>query len=471
MHVVSVNVGTLRPITLGARAATTSIFKAPVDGPVAIGPLGLAGDERAEARRFGASHHAVYAYPLEHYDFWQRELGHAGPYPMGQFGENLTVTGPLEHQVRVGDVIRCGTATLQVAQPRIPCRKLDHHFGLKLARRFLASRRTGYYLRVLEPGAVRPGDRFEIVDSDGQSPTLDDFVRLAHFDSWDVEGLEHLLRSRALVPGWVQQLEDTLHHARAAEGWHGFRELEVAARVDECGDVVSLVLRCPRGRALAPFRAGQFLTLAVRPFAHHQVLHRAYAISSSPHDATRYRITVRHPEAGAAERGEGLVSAFLRDRAMVGARLRVGAPRGTFTLPARGGAGGVLLVSAGIGLAPQLSQLQDLKTRSPDVPVVLVHQARHGGHLPFRDELRQLTAPPGRFRAVVAFEAPRPEDRLGRDFHAQGSLRKSQLEEALPEGCLDAWVSGPSDFVSDVSGWLRELGLPPERVRTESFGV
>jgi MOSC domain-containing protein YiiM len=66
---------------------------------------------------------AVYAYPVEHYGFWEQALGR-GPMPKGQFGENLTVQGLLEEGVRVGDIFRIGGTLMQVTQPRIPCYKL-----------------------------------------------------------------------------------------------------------------------------------------------------------------------------------------------------------------------------------------------------------------------------------------------------------------------------------------------------------
>ena len=40
-------------------------------GALAVGPLGLAGDEQADLSVHGGPGKAVYAYPSEHYPFWQ----------------------------------------------------------------------------------------------------------------------------------------------------------------------------------------------------------------------------------------------------------------------------------------------------------------------------------------------------------------------------------------------------------------
>jgi MOSC domain-containing protein YiiM len=52
---------------------------------------------------------AVYVYPSEHYEFWQRELADMD-LPWGMFGENLTTIGLLETEINIGDKFRVGTA-------------------------------------------------------------------------------------------------------------------------------------------------------------------------------------------------------------------------------------------------------------------------------------------------------------------------------------------------------------------------
>ena len=125
--------------------------------------LNLDGDGQGDLSVHGGAAKAVYAYPLEHYAFWQEQLGEE--LALGAFGENLTVDGlPLEEEVAIGDRFRIGTAELALTQPRLPCYKLGLRFGREdMVKRFLASRRTGYYLAVVTEGEVGADDRVETV--------------------------------------------------------------------------------------------------------------------------------------------------------------------------------------------------------------------------------------------------------------------------------------------------------------------
>ena len=130
-----VNVGTARRLKVGERSVLTAIGKTSVTGPVAVGPLGLAGDEQADLSVHGGLAKAVYAYPAAHYAFWQAQRRERGvslfdeALPPGFMGENLTIDGPLEHEVFVGDEWHFPDCVLRVAAPREPCFKFNAVMG------------------------------------------------------------------------------------------------------------------------------------------------------------------------------------------------------------------------------------------------------------------------------------------------------------------------------------------------------
>jgi MOSC domain-containing protein YiiM len=157
---------------------------------------------------------ATYAYPVEHYAFWEHELNRDS-FPYGQFGENLTVSGLREDTVRVGDIFRIGGALLQVTQPRIPCYKLAMRMaeGPDFPARFQASGRMGFYLRVLEEGEIGAGDSVELIESDEDSVTIADFIRVYLHDSHDPASLKRVLASRDLGDAWRVYLEKMLKKA------------------------------------------------------------------------------------------------------------------------------------------------------------------------------------------------------------------------------------------------------------------
>jgi len=202
--VQSVNVGV--PVQIGVRRGRpvrSAIAKAPVAGPVTAGPTGLDGDGQADLRVHGGPDKAVYAYAAEDVAWWAQELDREDLGP-GALGENLTTAGIDLAAARLGDRWSVGGTLLEVCQPRIPCFKLGLRFGDPgMVRRFAHARRPGAYLRVLEPGAVRAGDRIELVARGAHELTIAAaFELLAH----DRERCAELLA----WPGLPVQLRDAI---------------------------------------------------------------------------------------------------------------------------------------------------------------------------------------------------------------------------------------------------------------------
>ena len=139
MRIISVNVGLPKEIFFDGKSVTTGIFKEPVQGRVRVNALHLDGDQQADLAVHGGPSKAVYAYPLEHYEFWRRELRMVN-LSYGMFGENLTTEGMLEKDLCIGDRLCLGSAELMVTEPRPPCYKLNAKFGRHdMVKRFLKS--------------------------------------------------------------------------------------------------------------------------------------------------------------------------------------------------------------------------------------------------------------------------------------------------------------------------------------------
>jgi MOSC domain-containing protein YiiM len=223
MRVVSVNVGLPRLVRWNGREVTTGIFKKQVEGRIPLRRMNLEGDRQADLSVHGGAAKAVYAYPLEHYGFWREELG--DELPLGAFGENLTVDGlPLEQDIAVGDRFRIGTAELVVTQPRLPCYKLALRFGRRdMVKRFLASRRTGYYLAVDAEGDVGAGDRVETLARHPARIPVAEITRVYATDRDDLATIERLVALDALPEDWRsyfdKKLADKGKPSEASEDW------------------------------------------------------------------------------------------------------------------------------------------------------------------------------------------------------------------------------------------------------------
>ena len=170
LTVQSVNVSLARDIEINGRRVLTAIGKRAVAHPVAVGPMGLAGDEQADLSVHGGLGKAVYAYPSEHYPFWQTVRAQARvslwdeALPPGSLGENLTLAGLLETQVWVGDVLRFADCELAVSEPRFPCFKFNAAMGFNQAAKLMSANAwCGFYLSVRVAGTLRAGEAFELI--------------------------------------------------------------------------------------------------------------------------------------------------------------------------------------------------------------------------------------------------------------------------------------------------------------------
>ena len=216
MKLLSVNVATPREIEWKGTTVTTGIFKKPVSGRVMLRRLNLDGDRQADLSVHGGDNKAAYAYPSEHYAFWDGELP-GFDLPWGVFGENFTIEGLLESTVSIGDRYHIGKATVMVTQPRMPCYKL----GAKLGRddivgHFLRSGRSGFYLSVLKEGKVSAGDSIEYEGREGPNLTVQDVNRLYIRDTNDPELLQRAINCTILPASWRERFQKFLELAAAA---------------------------------------------------------------------------------------------------------------------------------------------------------------------------------------------------------------------------------------------------------------
>ena len=169
LQVLDVSVSPARPLAVGERTVLSGIGKRAVAGDVPVRRLGLEGDEQADPSVHGGLDKAVYAYPVEHYPFWQtvraqaRVAAWGEALPHGFVGENLTISGLTESSVWVGDRLRFRRCELAVAGARQPCYKFNAAMGFAQAAKLMVqSGYCGFYLAVLQPGANAAGETFEL---------------------------------------------------------------------------------------------------------------------------------------------------------------------------------------------------------------------------------------------------------------------------------------------------------------------
>src|SRR5690242_5096100 len=153
----SIQVGRIAP--LGPDGVPSGFVKRSIGHDVAVGTLGLAGDEQADLTVHGGPDKAVYGYAAAHYPRWAAAFpALADRFRAGSMGENLTIDGLDEDAICVGDVHAIGDALLQVCQPRQPCFKLALAFGEPhIGKAMVKAGRSGWYYRVAREGRIAAG--------------------------------------------------------------------------------------------------------------------------------------------------------------------------------------------------------------------------------------------------------------------------------------------------------------------------
>ncbi len=291
---------------------------------------------------------------------------------------------------------------------------------------------------------------------DWKTPDQSEFPgarRLVHFELEEAIELEAALPLRFDPPG------------------QAVRELRVVEKVRESEDVTSFVF-APRDESpLSDFAAGQHLPLELEIPGQPAAALRTYSLSNAPGEP--YRITVKRES-------QGLVSRHLHDEVEVGHILSSHAPRGDFTLSHEHDRP-VVLVSAGVGLTPLVSMLHALAQHSvervsagswpsrPSRPVWFVYGARDGNHHPLRAEVERAAASHPEINVHVAYSRPSHRDAPGTDYQSVGRIDGALLEKLVPGLVADFYLCGPTGFMASVQEQLEARGVPPERIRSESF--
>ena len=198
MKVTSTNLGEPTKINWNGKQTLTGIYKYPVDQPIYLDTEDVQGDTVVDRKYHGGIYKACYLFSADHYDYWKAKYPQL-EWDWGMFGENLTIQGLDESQLRIGSTYRLGTALVQISQPREPCYKLGIRFGdQEILKQFIDHGRPGTYIRVLEPGTVSKGDSMELVTASESPLTIAQFYELLFAKEKDQHVLQQALHNEAL---------------------------------------------------------------------------------------------------------------------------------------------------------------------------------------------------------------------------------------------------------------------------------
>ncbi|TCP58072.1 MOSC domain-containing protein YiiM [Tumebacillus sp. BK434] len=215
MEVVRISVGRPQALTHNGQTLDSAISKRRVEGRVYLSKVNFEGDEQADLVHHGGPDKAVCAYPVEHYAYWEETL--AVKLPENAFGENLTLRGLTERDVRIGDIYQIGGAVLQVCQPRIPCGKISMRTGVpNFVKLFKDTGYTGYYLRVLEEGDVDANPELVLLER-GQGMTIAEVNHVLFHDDANRDAMRRIIGDEAAAGSLREMLAKHLERLEKGE--------------------------------------------------------------------------------------------------------------------------------------------------------------------------------------------------------------------------------------------------------------
>jgi ferredoxin-NADP reductase/MOSC domain-containing protein YiiM len=475
--VVAVSVGTPKPMQVYGLIRPSSMVRQPSTEPVFFGSTGPVGHETA-------IHSApACAFVAENYDYW---AGHFGvPRHLWHdcyFGENLMIAGVHEDSVRSGDIFRFGSgAVLAVTGFRSICGKFVYRMGQpeSALREINRIGWVGFYLKVVEPGFIGAGDSVSVTSVHPANMSVGELVRL--FQDRDA-GLDDLKRAIS-NPGLEGPSREALHKKVVHQEdvvrsrtlrWPGWRSFVVTECRPEAEAIRSIRITPADGDPVAPYRAGQFVSVRLK--ARGRKIVRNWSLSDYQSDASGYRLTVKRIAGGT---GSGIVQQLA-----VGDKVELRPPAGQFVLD-RSLSRRVVLISAGIGLTPVLSMLKAHALRGVDAPpLVWLHSTKSGATLALHDEVNALLASNNFFKRQLYFTAPAETDRRGADYDRSGRISRADIRQlvaqdyscrlfgrviTLPGRTSLYYICGPAGFEEMVYDTLLEAGVDPAANSREAF--
>lgn len=290
--------------------------------------------------------------------------------------------------------------------------------------------------------------------------TLDHGVRLA--GALPFRSVLDTFSPNTLMTGDWAQAAATREAEAARANWRPYR---VAKVVDESQTIRSFYLEPMQGGALAPFEAGQYLTLRATPDGRAPLV-RTYTVSSAPGDPL-YRISVKRE-------AEGAVSTHLHQTLGVGDTVEAKAPCGPFFIDATEARPAVLL-AGGVGITPMIAMArhivhEGLRTRHFR-PLTVFHAASRTPERAFADDFRQLEQrSEGAVRYFTFISKPMAGEQAGVEFNGAGRISAEALQQVLSLADYDVYLCGPGAFMQGLYDILRDLGVADARIFAEAFG-
>jgi ferredoxin-NADP reductase len=223
-------------------------------------------------------------------------------------------------------------------------------------------------------------------------------------------------------------------------------------------DAKTLVLKSENGKALAPFRAGQYISLAIT--IGQTCTTRSYSLCGSPEWAYQgiYNITVKRDD-------EGFVSPFIHDHFEVGQKLKISSPEGHLYYEPIRDCKKVLALAGGSGITPFMGMAYAIRDGFEDFDLTIIFGSRKEEGIVYRKELDEVAAACSKVHIVHVLS---DEEKEGFEH---GFISADLIEKYAAGEEVTVFMCGPQAMYNFLDGVVAELGLDRKHVRRELFGM
>ncbi|HZE61494.1 MAG TPA: 2Fe-2S iron-sulfur cluster-binding protein [Burkholderiales bacterium] len=279
---------------------------------------------------------------------------------------------------------------------------------------------------------------------------------------------------RSLLRARLEQLKTPVVQVALQKGqaWSGFRKFSIEGKVLEADAICSFYLAPHDGRALPAYLPGQYLTFKLAIPGQSREITRCYSLSDGPQHTDYYRVTIKRvgPPPDGASTAPGLMSSHFHDRLQVGDIVDVKAPSGQFHLDVEH-RGPVVMVGGGVGVTPMLSMLNHIASAPGNREAWFFYGVRNSADHMMKQYLKELASQHQNIHLVVCYSNPRPEDRLGEDYHYAERVSVDLFRRVLQVNNFDFYVCGPPPMMESLTRDLGEWGVPADCIHFEAFGA
>ncbi len=267
-------------------------------------------------------------------------------------------------------------------------------------------------------------------------------------------------RRKAIEAAPAKPLPKTIGTNEKAMFMHPRRQLvRIKDKIPNGPDAVTVVLEKVDGGALAPFRAGQYISVSVS--AGETRTTRSYSLCGSPDWAWQgiYHITVKRVE------DDGFVSQFIQDEWTIGQEIAISAPQGHLYYEPIRDEKKVLALAGGSGITPFVGMAYAIRDGYEDFDLTILFGSRTEETIVYRKELDELAAACHKIHVVHVLS---DEEKPGFEH---GFITAELIEKYAAGQKVSLFMCGPQAMYNFLDGEIARLGYDRKHVRRELFGA